>query len=283
MITLQLTGGLGNQLFQYAAAMALAKRRQVPLQLDLSRMPFAEGRILKLDAFQTEAAVLELKKPDGDGFGPGLVGKVRRRLDPRKAWYKRRVVEQPHFHYAPDFFKAGPNAILYGYWQSPQYFAGLEPLIRDHYRFRAEFDRPTPLDEKVGSGVVALHVRRGDYVSNPIYSKKYRVMELDYYVRAVEKLSARTNYDRLVVFSDDLPWCQENLVDLGVECLDGGSDLGDFRLMRKCSHHIISNSTFAWWAAYLGEDPKQVVIAPNLWFLDDRNTSDLFPNSWLLI
>jgi hypothetical protein len=130
---------------------------------------------------------------------------------------------------------------------------------------------------------VALHVRRGDYVSDPVYSKKYRVMDVDYYRAAVAQIESRVADAKLFVFSDDLDWCREHLAMLGpTKFVDGGGDLADFRLMSRCSHHIISNSTFAWWAAWLGTHQGQVVVAPKEWFWDDRCMDDLFPEGWIL-
>ena len=101
----------------------------------------------------------------------------------------------------------------------------------------------------------------------------------------MKAIRSKIGTPEVFVFSDDLAWCRENLSALGpMEFVDCGSDIGDFRHMTLCRHHVISNSTFAWWAAYLASHPDQMVVAPSKWsFVEDRDEKDLFPKGWALI
>ena len=211
---------------------------------------------------------------------------MEERIEQSKPWYAQKLVVQPQFHFSPDFFKAGADADLQGYWQSPKYFQPVEPLVRTHFRFVNPIyeTNPSLADRLLAPNSLGLHVRRGDYVSNPIFAAKYRLMDANYYAKAIEEIRARTEIQKIFVFSDDLPWCRENLSSLGdVEMLDGGSDMGDFQYLSLCHHHVISNSTFAWWAAWLAGRPGQIVAGPKEWFFNDNDLGDLCPPDWVLI
>jgi hypothetical protein len=251
-------------------------------------MPVDDGRHFRLNAFRIHGTVAERPAPKSriENAIATRIAKVRDRLDRQRPWYLRNVVVQPHFHFAPDFFKAGPNAVIEGYWQSPKYFEGEEERIRADFQFKEPGPGSLELIEKMSRpDSVGVHVRRGDYVSNPVYAARYRVMGCSYYANAFEKIKQELGATKLFVFSDDLPWCAHNLTQIAdVELVDGGSDLGDFRLMSMCAHHVISNSTFAWWAAWLATTPNHQVVAPAEWyFMKDYDLRDLFPADWSLV
>jgi hypothetical protein len=130
---------------------------------------------------------------------------------------------------------------------------------------------------------VAVHVRRGDYVSNEAASKTHGLTGVDYYRAAVEQISKKVVRPNLYVFSDDPNWCKDNLAFKQATTYvahnsDGAEDL---RLMRLCRHNIIANSSFSWWGAWLNENPAKQVIAPQTWFADSiHNTKDLIPSTW---
>ena len=133
---------------------------------------------------------------------------------------------------------------------------------------------------------VSLHVRRGDYAADPVVMAMHGVCSLDYYARAVEYVLERVSKPVFFLFSDDPDWVRDHLKVRGsMRVVDqNGPDSGseDLRLMVQCKHHIIANSTFSWWGAWLNANPDKLVIAPKRWFADGSlNTSDLLPTNWV--
>ena len=140
--------------------------------------------------------------------------------------------------------------------------------------------------EIAACNAVSLHVRRGDYAADPVVTSMHGLCPLDYYDRAVEYVLGRVSDPAFFLFSDDPDWVREHLKLRGsVSVVDhNGPDSGseDLRLMSLCRHHIIANSTFSWWGAWLDPRPDKLVIAPKRWFADESlDTSDLLPAGWV--
>ncbi len=283
MILARVSGGLGNQMFQYAAARALAERTGSELLIDLTwfdetiQDKVAIQRPYWLDVFSlaqtTNTYQSQFLLRAGLKLGLGT---------------RPELYAEPHFHYDPGFFKQEGNVILDGNWTSERYFAGIAPRIRQDFRFvpRPNAANQATLNMIAGSTAVSLHVRRGDYVADKQTQQSFGLTPLDYYRAATKLMRDRVKTPRLFVFSDDIDWCKGNL-DLGkdtvfVEGNTGMASYEDMRLMSACQHHIIANSTFSWWGAWLGANPDKIVIAPKRWFNDlPHDTSDLIPASWL--
>ena len=133
---------------------------------------------------------------------------------------------------------------------------------------------------------MALHVRRGDYASNPETQRVHGFCSPDYYRRAIDTVAARVADPRVFVFSDDPEWAERHLVldhpTTIVRNAAPNAELDDFRMLARCRHHIIANSSFSWWGAWLASHPTQVVVAPAPWFaVDTYDTRDLLPAGWL--
>jgi hypothetical protein len=133
---------------------------------------------------------------------------------------------------------------------------------------------------------VSIHVRRGDYVSDAGTNRFHGTCSVDYYHDAVDRISGFAPASHFFVFSDGIDWAKENLrlrqPVTYVDFNDGEKNYEDLRLMSLCKHHIIANSSFSWWGAWLNPNPDKIVIAPKKWFNDPSiNTDDLIPNSWL--
>ena len=213
--------------------------------------------------------------------------RARLKLQPSK---RPQLYSEPHFHYDPNFFSVGDNTILEGSWTSERYFADIANTIRQDFQFRPEPDaKNSNVFKQIGEGTaVSLHVRRGDYVADKNTQAFFGLTPLEYYRSAVKAMKKQVGELRLFVFSDDIEWCKSNL-DLGadtvyVEGNTGKDSFEDMRLMSACQHHIIANSTFSWWGAWLGSNPGKVVIAPKRWFNDlTHDTKDVIPASWQTI
>ncbi|MFN8379623.1 MAG: alpha-1,2-fucosyltransferase [Anaerolineae bacterium] len=278
LIFVQLLGGLGNQMFQYAAGRALAERHRVPLRMDLrqfeDRRSTNTPRRYALAPFSINASVASSSE---------LIANTLQR------WLRIASVLRERGHaFNPQLTNAGPRTLLVGYWQSERYFSAIAPIIRREFTVRSlpSAKDASLLIEMGQSHAVSVHVRRGDYVSNAAANAFHGLMPLNYYHEAATHILRNDPDARFYVFSDDPAWAREYLNLPGKTTIvdHHGPDDGheDLRLMRACQHHIIANSSFSWWGAWLSERPGKQVIAPRQWFRDlSIDTSDLCPPEWI--
>jgi hypothetical protein len=180
--------------------------------------------------------------------------------------------------------------MLDGYWQSERYFADVSDRLRSEFTFKASAaGRNAEIAGEIAAvNAVSLHVRRGDYATNPAMTAMHGICPIDYYDRAVEFVIERVADPVFFLFSDDPDWVREHLkIDWAVVVVEhNDSDTGheDLRLMGLCRHHVIANSTFSWWGAWLNPSPEKIVVAPKRWFAEDSiDTSDLLPADWVTL
>lgn len=188
------------------------------------------------------------------------------------------LFKESSFHYTkPDYM---PNLKLEGYFQSEKYFKQEEGYIREILEIAPEYK----FEKK---DYCAIHVRRGDYLKQPQY---HPVLPYSYYSLAVEKIEKETGCDRYIVFSDDPKWCKEIFTESKFQVRDRMYDKGhwfDFSEQTSCRFHIIANSTFSWWSAWLSK--SEYVVAPDpfkRWFgplYSHYNMKDLIPKKWTIL
>lgn len=286
MVIVKLVGGLGNQLFQYAAGQRLARARQTPLKLDLSAFEHYKLHAYSLNHFNIQEQFAS--RAEAARFcGRRLADRIYRRVQMLLPYRSRSWLVERHYHFDPDILRAGADVYLDGFWQSEKYFADEADLIR------REFTIKTPMEERdrevagqiAGKNSVSLHVRRCDYVTAPGTARLHGGCDLEYYARALNIIKGRLSDPHVFVFSDDMRWVVGNLpIDLPVTFVDhnrADKNYEDLRLMSLCRHHVIANSTFSWWAAWLGAHAQGLVIAPQKWFQHSLNdTKDLIPLHW---
>lgn len=291
MIIVRISGGLGNQMFQYAAGLALALHHRAEIKLDLSwfatnqlHQGFELARVFGLDHDEATAAdYRQMLGWRGSGF-------IRPWLERRRMQWLRPAayVSEPHFHYWKEFLDAPADTYLDGYWQSEKYFIGIAPLVRQVFNFAPPM---SVWNQELGQQIqecnsVSLHVRRGDYVANPVVSGVHGVCNLDYYQTAIEEIRKRVVNPHFFIFSDDFDWAKNNLrLNHPFEFIEhnrGGESYNDMRLMSLCKHHIIANSSFSWWGAWLNPNPEKSVVAPRRWFANyPADTRDLYGDGWI--
>lgn len=272
-----LCGGLGNQMFQYAAGRALALRLGVPLLLDTSWYTNSEGATLRkymLDAFPIQSTIASEETKDSLKWRQeSLVGTLIRRIRHRHRPYGPAVVQEPHFQYWSGFTALYPPAYLMGYWQSEHYFVEYAPIIKQDFTFPA---LPAGHAQKLQQSIleapvsVAVHVRRGDYAQDAATHAMHGVCSSTYYATAIRKIKRQNPNTLLFLFSDDPLWVQEHFDSQGlpaivVDLAMPNEPWHDMHLISLCKHHIIANSSFSWWGAWLGEREGKV-YAPKLWF-----------------
>ncbi|KAB0666162.1 alpha-1,2-fucosyltransferase [Oryzomonas japonica] len=296
MIIVKLWGGLGNQMFQYAAARRLAHINGDRLKLDTQWFGReARGdtpRRYELGVFDITADIATAEEVRRlRGVDTRRWPKAVKRLL-ASVGYATPIsyVAEQHFNSAPEILSLKGDIYLDGYWQSEKYFRDTADVIRNDFRLKESPDgaNASVLREIKVCESVSLHFRRGDYVTNSNAAAYHGVLSLDYYAAAIEAIGARVASPRFFVFSDDLTWVKHNFkIDFPVTYIDvNGAEKAydDLRLMSACQHHIIANSSFSWWGAWLNKNSKKIVVAPQKWYsATEINSDDLIPDAWLRI
>jgi hypothetical protein len=296
MIIVRLMGGLGNQMFQYALGQSLAARTGAVVKYDLSqykaKLPGITNWPYRLNQWQTEveeANPLELFR---FATGPGRLWRVVSGAARRAGFSKYLgVYDERGLPFDPAVLELGDGHYLSGYWQSERYFAGIADKLRhDLQPANLETVLAKPIAQEIArsANAVSLHVRRGDYVSWQAANQFHGTCTADYYDRAQVAVADRLGAEpHFFVFSDDVSWARDNLTLNGPASFVSGGDLEEYEemyLMSRCRHHIIANSSFSWWGAWLNPSPDKLIVAPKQWFRDPSvDTSDVVPESWIKI
>lgn len=295
LIIVKVIGGLGNQMFQYAAGRALASRIGGVLKLDLTDFATYEYHQYSLNKLAVEeilASEEEIKYFTKYTIILKSLPKLFRLPITRLGLDKRLFahagyVQEKQSTFEPEVFSLQKSAYLEGYWQSEKYFSDIRNVLLK------EFDLKTPFGaagqtfaDAINSTVtpICIHIRRGDFANNPTISKFHGTCSLEYYHNAVTLLSKSVQDPSFFVFSDDIKWAKQNFtLDAPVKYVGQGADKNheDIALMRLCKHFVLSNSTFGWWAAWLSNSPDKIVVAPDRWARMPLNVSDLLPPSWV--
>lgn len=285
MIIVRLMGGLGNQMFQYAAGKHLAMARGVKMKLDIGFYERDDSRSYALDAFSISEEIASRSEIRHLRYG----GKPWWRLQSRKARQAAKDLSPTHIMEKQDYFNknvlsTGDDAYLDGYWQSERYFYDISEQLRDAFTLKKVSENALEMVKRINSlQSVSVHVRRGDYTSDKKASKVPGTLPAEYYYRALEYLESRLDKFELFLFSDDLNWTRDNLfLDKKRTFVEGFSDVEDMWLMSQCDHNIIANSSFSWWGGWLNINKAKSVIAPVDWFRDQgRDTRNLIPSTWV--
>ena len=291
MIIISIFGGLGNQMFQYAAARRLSYIHKTPLFLDISRIrnkafPIKAPRDFALEIFNVKilfASQKQISRCTGkyQTLFHNIFYKIGQKIN------RHQLIKEPHYHFYPELFNAPNNCYLSGYWQSEKYFFDIEHIIRDEFSFKNNLTSIyVPVIEKiVATNSVCIHIRRTDFVTNP----NVHLHNLDYFFRAVSIINQKISQPHFFIFSDDIDWCTQNVklshpTTFVPKVLSGENAQGHLHLMTLCKHFILSNSTFGWWAAWLQPSKDKIVITPRNWFgISKLDSKDLIPESWLKI
>ena len=292
MIISHLIGGLGNQMFQYAASRAFSLKRNVPLYLDIQDFKgyalhngYELNRVFNINTQLAGNSVLK------DVLGWRSYSPIRKKLyrSQLRRFRGKRMVVDTQFSSWHQINEIPNYCYLMGNWQTEHYFNDYQEIIRKDFSFRLpSIGLNAALAEQISNNVaISLHVRRGDYLANSSSLAFHGLCSLDYYRRAISYISDRVVNPVFYIFSDDMSWVRENLlIEYPCHYVDhnkGVESYNDMRLMSLCKHHIIANSSFSWWGAWLNPSIDKIVIAPNKWVLSDFDTSDIVPSSWVKI
>jgi hypothetical protein len=256
MIETKIQGGLGNQIFQWAYGKSLSKKYNTDLFLDLNFYNNQSGntfREFELDKF------------------PNL------NYETQKKENKKFIEIVDDFFYKELNYNKNLNYYLNGFWQSEKYFSEFSDVIQSELQ-------PDVLTRKkllsiVSDDSVSLHIRRTDYVTSNGF---HPVQNIEYYNKALDIIG---NYEQLLIFSDDINWCKENLNYKKMIFIENMSSVENVWLMSLCKNNIIANSSFSWWGAWLNQNKNKTVVIPKNWFGNnvDLNTSDIYPDNCIKI
>lgn len=279
MIIIKMNGGLGNQMFIYSVGYALAKKYDTDLMLDDCIYVFSGNRDFLLDKYQiTYNKKIVSKKPKSNKISKGIYV-LKSRLKEKKISAKCTIINEkvPHVKQTISIEPGKDYYLKDGFWQSYKYFDEYRLDLKNEFKLKSPGKKANEKAIKIKNGTYcSIHVRRGDYMNY----KNGSVISFQYYKDAIEKILCINRNVKFVIFSDDIYYCMEIFKDIipDAEYVSdcGISDCEELYLMSLCRYHIIANSTFSWWGAYLGDD-EGITIAPVVreW------GEDYYPDNWI--
>lgn len=289
MKVVNIIGGIGNQMFQYAFALALKQKYpDEDVKLDTSHF---NGYSLH-NGFEIErnfglllpiASNKELRKLTFYTPNYKMSRIIRKLFGYRKTEFK----EPRLFTFWHEAFEIKGNCYYEGSWQNEKYFKDYSNEVRKAFSFKQ------PLGEKNDkllnhinhSESVSIHVRRGDYLSDSTYQG---ICDLPYYKNAIAYINENVGHPHFFIFSNDAKWCKEYIAPLCgdytiIDWNDGIKSWADMQLMSLCKHNIIAHSSFSWWAAWLNSNKNKIVVSPKGWFNRKDITDSPQLENWVLI
>jgi len=289
MLIVNIIGGLGNQMFQYASIKALSLRRGLRMKIYAGEFEgyslHAGFELLRLFELEDDMATPAKVRAWLGCCSSSFLQKVLAKLHVRACGG---LVLEPHHEFWPGLESIRDDSFLRGYWQSPRYFEDQAVQIRKAFAFVPPLDYASQqIAEQMQTGEsVSLHIRRGDYLKGWRNRRKFVACPIAYYKQAIEYLRQRFSGLVYYVFTDDLEWAEKNLHSLtpGIRLVThnrGENSYRDMQLMSCAKHNIIANSTFSWWGAWLNDNAGKIVVAPKQWFANGRSTKDLIPGNWV--
>lgn len=294
MVIVNIFGGLGNQMFQYALGRHLSQKLKTKLKFiysyNLTRTDFDPKDIPSIfDVFELAGEVEKFQKPGN------RVIKVAKDVKKKiiNLFQRTIYINESGFQFNKDILSSPNNCYLSGYWQSERYFKDSAHLIREDFRIKRDFEGN---NFKIANQIkhtesVSVHLRGRDYITNESTKNIHLTCDYPYYERSLSFIKDKLKNPHFFVFSDDPEWAKSFLkTDDTFTFVEGNSwnttNYEDLRLMSLCKHNIIANSSFGWWGAWLNDNPEKIVVAPQKWFADpDRNkqTVDLIPEGWIRV
>jgi Glycosyl transferase family 11 len=292
MIIVRLDGGLGNQMFQYAVGRAAAIRHGTRLRFDLQTIAADTKRAYCLAAWRiagTPASRMDMLRMR-------VLNKVSRKLHPSAPYYRHPVIVERNCSFDNNLLEAKRDCWLFGYWQSEKYFDAVAGQIRADFTPACEISITSRAVEREilasGNRSVFLHIRRGDYVSDPQTLQIHGSCSIEYYLRAADLIAQQVPDPRFFIFSDGPEWVRDNLHlpyhttivghNKPSDAFRVGSEHEDLWLMSRCRHAVLANSSFSWWGAWLNPVMDRIVIAPKKW-LRMHDDPDRVPERWIRI
>ena len=273
MKIVKIYGGLGNQMFQYAFAKELNNKFPNEVFIDTiwgNKNTIHHGyeldKLFNIDLNEADVKSIKELSTSPDNF----FLKIKRKYFTKKTHYIDK-----DFIFSDKVFNQSKNCYYEGYWQSEDFFSSVKEQIKNIYQFKLPLDKENQdLLSKLGNNSLSIHVRRGDYLKE----KSLNICNLDYYKNALNKILKEEKITGIIFFSNDIDWVKENINTENIPTYYSTKNLGkdswkDMALMSLCSHNIIANSSFSWWAAYLNNNPTKKILCPEIWGLSSPKNS----------
>lgn len=295
MIVIRIYEGLGNQMFEYAYAYALSKRaakKNINIYLDMRDKDITIndkkriGRPLEIKQFNITLSIAnaEILKRWAYMEERTFAHKMIAYMQSIGLW-RYQVIQEEEFNYSRNYLGIRDYSYLVGWFQHYQYFEKYRTDLLKEFTLKQKLELPMQLQCIMDEyQVISVHIRRGDYITDPRARKIMCVCGDDYYVHAIEFLRAKLSNPYLFIFTNDEKWVEENLqFDIPYNVISNHYNLSDIQemvLMSMCNHNIIANSTFSWWGAWLNTHKDKMVIAPQKWFID-RKRENIAMEGWV--
>lgn len=274
MLVVKVQGGLGNQLFQYAFGKQLSLRSNCRLILDISEYDLKDNkRNFLLQEFRINCELISTKRIIKNKYLNYLINKIIYNFK----FYRENKVSV--FNEKVSLLNDG---YFDGYWQSEKYFNDIRNLLIEELTPKLINRSLLNIVKQIDKNSVSVHIRKSDYLTKD-NSCIYAEITTDYYYNAMNYFLSINNNSKFFIFSDDFQWVKDNLVftKYNFEFITGNT-IEDIYLMSKCQNHIIANSSFSWWGAWLNNKFNKIVIAPKYWFTKKSNIQDeIVPLNWL--
>ncbi|MBL0355779.1 MAG: alpha-1,2-fucosyltransferase [Chitinophagaceae bacterium] len=273
MVIVHISAGLGNQMFQYALYHTFIDKG-LPAKIELS-------------AYSTKGERRKYELEKVFGVKPLVASVIELEYLKVISKVKFKLFDQPYKETHQDFgtwndkVRIIQSGYLNGYWQSEKYFIDIQDKIRKLFTFPALTDSNNQGMLKLiqENNAVSIHIRRSDYLENENWA-----MGLGYYQKAIALMKTKFANALFIVFSDDINWAKKNFTGADYKFVDFNTDMDsykDMQLMSQCNHHIIANSSFSWWGAWLNPGRDKVVVAPDRWIPSIKGTRDIIPGNWI--
>lgn len=300
MIIAHLSGGLGNQMFQYALGRHLAEINSTILKLDLSGFETYKLHRYGLHCFKIWEHIATIEeiatfKKKGISRTTKLLYKIETRWgclsSSTSNFYQNTIfLKEKQISFDSSVLEAKGNIYLEGYWQSEKYFSAIRDILLREFTFDYKLDaKNREIAEQIQkTESVSLHIRRGDYAHDPLTNKILGLCSFDYYKKAVNYIAQKIPDCHFYIFSDDHSWVRENFkLNYPLTMVDhnnASTNYEDLRLMSLCRHNIIANSSFSWWGAWMSTHLQKIIIAPRQWFAQSQvDVFSRFPTGWILM
>lgn len=290
MILIKVTGGPGNQLFQYAFGRNLALIYKTDLYLDLSEFEIKKHRVFILNKFKIRAKIATKKLLKSFlKFSYYLPYDLRPQCHKLLPSFFPNIFYENKYTFDKNNFVNKNDSYLIGFWQSEKYFANIRDKLLNEISLKHNLSAKSKevLKQIRKTESVSINVRRGDFLSNPQINKRHGVISKDYFEKAIVLMSQKVKNPHYFLFSDDIEWVKDNIKPSHATYVDFNfpkSTEEDLLLGSYCKHNILTNSTYSWWVGWLNANPKKIVIAPSKWFNQlNYDFSDLFPEEWQIL
>ena len=283
MIIIKLSGGLGNQMFQYAFGKSLSIQNRVELLLDINN--FGENRAETPRKYELSIYNINekfaTKKQINKVKALSIIKLIHRKISPSNSSH---ILEKNyHLNNSNIIIR---DIYLDGYWQDEKYFEKYKKVILNKFtiNIKPHISIHKWINKIKNCNSVSIHIRRGDYITDKKVQKILKALSINYYIKAIRKIEHMKIEPVFFIFSDDIKWAREEFTRRqNIYFVEhGGEDYENLRIMSLCQHNIIANSSFSWWGAWLNKNPHKIVIGPKEWFCDKKRIKlSIMPKKWL--